>query len=62
MFAGARNVAFGATIVMAGLFAAMLAERVWVITFLRHRDAPAFFDDLDPWSIMGQWSRNHQGK
>jgi hypothetical protein len=52
MLAGARNLAFGATIVMAGLFAVMLAERAWIVLFLPPPDAPVFFDEPEPWSLM----------
>ena len=57
MLAGARNVAFGTAIVMAGLFAVMLAERVWIvlfqiILFLPPPDAPVIFDVGDPWSSI----------
>jgi hypothetical protein len=45
-------VAFGATIVMAGLFAVMLAERVWIVTFLPPPNAPVFFEEPDPWSLI----------
>ncbi len=34
MLAGVRNVAIGATIVMAGLLAVMMAERAWMFLFL----------------------------
>src|SRR5258708_13541538 len=58
MLAGARNVAFGATIVMAGLFAVMLAERAWVVLIqivvsLPPPDDPfGLFDVPDPWSSI----------
>ncbi len=52
MLAGARNVAFGATIVMAGLFTVMLAERAWIVLFLPPPDVPAFFDEPEPWSLI----------
>jgi hypothetical protein len=51
MLAGARNVAFGATIVMAGLFAVILAEHAWFVLFLPSPDAPVFFDG-EPWSLI----------
>ena len=57
MLAGVRNVAFGATIVMAGLFAVMLAERAvtwaeraWIALFLSPSVAPFFFDKPESWS------------
>jgi hypothetical protein len=49
MLAGVRNVAFGAAIVMAGLFAVMLAERALIALFLS--DAPFLFT---PWSDVPQ--------
>jgi hypothetical protein len=51
MLAVATNVAFSATNLMAGLSAVMLAERVWVATFLRPPDA-LFDQGLDPWSVL----------
>ena len=44
MLAGVRNVAFGATIVMAGLFAVMLAEHAWYALFLLDAPLPLFDD------------------
>ena len=52
MLAGARNVAFGAAIVMAGLLAVMVAERAWIVLFLPPPDAPIIFDVGDPWSSI----------
>jgi len=54
MLAGVRNVAFCAAIVMAGLFAVMLAERAWIVLFLPPPDGPViFFDEPEPWSYIG---------
>jgi hypothetical protein len=57
MLAGVRNVAFGATIVMAGQFVVMLAERAWMFLFLPPPDAPFFDGGPEPWLyIGGLWS------
>jgi hypothetical protein len=42
MLAGARNIAVGPAIVMAGLLAVMVAERAWAVLFLL--DTPLLFD------------------
>jgi len=66
MLAGVRNVAFGATIVMAGLFAVMLAERACIILFqivldLPPPDAPVIFDVPDPWSSIEALASGYTG-
>ena len=47
MLAGVRNVAWGAAMVMAGLFAVMVANCVWII--LSRADALFFFSPLTRW-------------
>ena len=51
MLAGARNVAFGATIVMAGLLAVMVAEQAWAVLFLS-MPLPLFDGDLGTSSCL----------
>jgi hypothetical protein len=60
MLAGARGVAFGATIMMVGLFAVMLAEHAWIVTSLLPLRSPVLFDQqLDPWSAIEGLASNH---
>ena len=47
MLAGVRNVAWGVAMVMAGLFAVMVANCVWII--LSRADALFYFTPLTRW-------------
>jgi hypothetical protein len=51
MLAGARNIAVGAAIVMAGLLAVMVAERAWAVLFLLETSPPLFDQDFEIGSL-----------